>query len=847
MFIQNLFRHWTYRFFAPGVLIREKYEAFRGVLEADSRAHELLADIEEIYISRSPVDISRVEKLCRELSFAVESMVDGLIRISPLENLTLREIYRKINFYLELRIAPPEHPFFPPFVVLLDRPLEGSAALVGGKATNIARVSNELGLPVPRGFAVTTRAFYYFLEFNDLKEPIKKALSGLDLSSSASLEAVSNEILRLIRGAVVPPAVEEEILSAHDIFWGEDVDGEKPFSLAVRSSAVGEDGDLTFAGQFTSVMGVGRDALIDAYKEVLASKYSPRAIDYRVRNGLLDSDTPMAVLVQEVIPAQVSGVLYTRDLAVPEADLSVIYAVTGLGETLVSGEVTPEVVSVSCRDGFEILSRKSGGRAGEIREGTHILDEGHIRILAGWGAQMESFFGRPQDVEWCLDCKGRLYVLQARPLDVEGRGRELFDRQTEDGDEEGALLLEGGETASAGRGCGPVFILDRDSEIGMVPAGAVLVARYGRPHYTTALDRIAAIVTEQGSRAGHLASVAREYATPFLAGLEGATKRLVPGMVVTVDATRRRVTEGCLMAASPSPPAKRDNVFEKSPFRRLLKGVYDIVSPLRLVDPASPRFVAEECRSLHDLIRYVHEKAVGTMFMVGGAKGGSSKGAKKIVSDLPILLYLLDVGGALTPVSKDSAQVTPGDFVSYPLRAFWKGLTDPGVHWSGMAHFNWSDFGDAVAGGGVVSPDSPGLASYMVASDDYLNAHIRFGYHFSIVDALCGENEGLNYCNFRFVGGGGRPEGRGLRALFLQGVLEALGFLVSVKGDLVDARLREMERDELARRLTSLGRLLGATRLMDMQLSSIDQIPGLVSDFLAGRSRFDLEAQGRDG
>jgi len=847
MFIQNLFRHWTYRFFVPGVLVREKYKAFQGVLEADSRAHDLLAEIEEIYISRSPVDISRVEKLCRELSLAVESMVGGLIRISPLENMTIREIYRKINFYLELRIAPPDHPFSPPFVVLLDRLLEGSAALVGGKATNVARVSNELGLPVPRGFAVTTRAFYYFLEFNDLKEPIKKALSDLDLSSSASLDAVSNEIFRLLQDAVVPPVVEEEILSAHDFLWGDDGGGEKPFSLSVRSSAVGEDGDLTFAGQFKSVIGVGRDALIDAYKKVLTSKYSPRAIDYRVRNGLLDSDTPMAVLVQEAIPAHVSGVIYTRDLAVPEADLSLIYAVNGPGEILVSGEVTPEVVTVLRRDGCEILSRKSDALEGGIREGLPVLEDDHIRMLARWGAQLEAFFGRPQDIEWCLDEKGRLYVLQARPLDVEGRGGELLDMQTEDRDEVGALLLDGGETASPGRGCGPVFVLDRDSEIGMVPAGAVLVASYGRPHYAMVLDRIAAIVTEQGSKACHLASVAREYATPYLAGLEGAIQRLAPGMVVTVDATRRRVTEGCLGVDSPSPPAKRDDVFEKSPFRRILKGVYDIVSPLRLVDPASPRFVVEECRSFHDLIRYVHEKAVGTMFMVAGEKVGSVKGAKKLVSDLPILLYLLDVGGALTPASSESAQVTPSDFVSYPLRAFWKGLADPGIHWSGMAHFNWADFGDAVAGGGVVSPDSPGLASYMVASDDYLNTHIRFGYHFAIVDTLCGETEGLNYCNFRFVGGGGRPEGRGLRALFLQGVLEALGFLVSVKGVLVDARLREMERDELASRLTALGRLLGATRLMDMRLSSIDQIPDLVSDFLAGRSRFDLEVQGQDG
>lgn len=223
------------------------------------------------------------------------------------------------------------------------------------------------------------------------------------------------------------------------------------------------------------------------------------------------------------------------------------------------------------------------------------------------------------------------------------------------------------------------------------------------------------------------------------------------------------------------------------------------------------------------------------------------KGAKRLVSDIPILLYLLDVGGAIAPGAKDLAEITPDDFVSHPLRSFWKGLADPSVHWSGLPHFNWADFGDAVAGGGVLSPDSPGVASYMVASSDYLNAHIRFGYHFSILDSLCGESEGLNYCNFRFVGGGGRPEGRGLRALFLQGVLEALGFLVTVKGDLVDARLREMERDEFASRLTTLGRLLGVTRLMDMQISNIGQIPGLVSDFLACRSRFDMEIQGRDG
>ena len=140
--------------------------------------------------------------------------------------------------------------------------------------------------------------------------------------------------------------------------------------------------------------------------------------------------------------------------------------------------------------------------------------------------------------------------------------------------------------------------------------------------------------------------------------------------------------------------------------------------------------------------------------------------------------------------------------------------------------------------GGIASPESTMFSSHAVISNDYMNLNFRFGYHFVIVDALCESNISENSILFRFSGGGADLSQRMLRAEFLNKILIRLGFEVTVKSDLVDGQFKGADLDTSLQRLDMIGRLLGATRLMDMYLKDVSMIEGFVDDFMQGRYHF---------
>jgi pyruvate,water dikinase len=188
--------------------------------------------------------------------------------------------------------------------------------------------------------------------------------------------------------------------------------------------------------------------------------------------------------------------------------------------------------------------------------------------------------------------------------------------------------------------------------------------------------------------------------------------------------------------------------------------------------------------------------------------------------------------------AQDKNEVAPEEILSIPMKAVWEGLTHPGISWSAFRHFNWAQFDNIVMGGGVISKESALLGSYAVLSQDYLNLNMKFGYHFVILDTLCGEEAKGNYILFRFTGGGGSDLGRSLRADFVSGVLERLGFHVKKQGDLVDAQIKEADRKVIQKDLDMVGRLMGATRLMDMYLDAESDVGKFVEDFMNGRYHF---------
>jgi pyruvate,water dikinase len=172
------------------------------------------------------------------------------------------------------------------------------------------------------------------------------------------------------------------------------------------------------------------------------------------------------------------------------------------------------------------------------------------------------------------------------------------------------------------------------------------------------------------------------------------------------------------------------------------------------------------------------------------------------------------------------------------MKAVIKGLLDPGICWTETTHFDWEEYDKIVMNGGIISADDASFGSYAVVARDYMNVNFRFGYHFVILDTRCTAETDNNYILFRFSGGGGSPEGRLLRAVFIKKILTRSGFIVDLKSDLIDARLEHVPFEEMEQTLEVTGRLLGATKIMDMYIKEDQDMDTLAAEFIDGRSDF---------
>jgi len=849
MLIGDLFKYWTYQLFSPGTVLKEKYAAFKSLLTHDKRSHELMAELEEIYYNHQKMDFSAIEKLCSELSLQVAGIVDDLSKVCPACYPDLLFYHKKIDSYIRFMTTPKEAVVSPPYALLLDETGPEDLGLVGGKALNLGIVKKILGHTVPEGFVITTNAYHRFMEANHLRKEIDHRMSTIDIDDTASLSVISGEIRNLIVTARVPPEIEAEIIEYHRSMA---LPEKTAPGVAVRSSAVGEDSQASFAGQYMTALNVRKENLVKTYQEIIASKYSPEAIYYRINYGLLDSDTPMAVLVLNMIDAGTSGVMYTGDLGNSESGNLKIHAIWGLGELLVGGQTPADIVTVSKEPSPRIIDKLVALKplqivyspdvktksipVEELKQKALSIDDRCAEKLAEWGLALEKYYGKPQDIEWCIDRSGNIFILQSRPLRT-GVPRSLTRPECDFSDVRNEILVSGGERAAYGIGSGKVFQIKNESDIDAVPDGSVLVAGDASPKYVKVMNRLSAVVTDTGSSAGHFASVAREFGVPTLVNTRNASAVLDHGQTVTVHADGGTVYAGTVTRMLESPCAKA-NLIVNSPYMRKLRYIMKFVSTLDLVDPDHKSFTPQHCRSFHDIIRFSHEKVVQEMFHISDNRLRKLSLAKKLASTIPMQFYVLDVGGGLRDDSKQDKEVRIDDVQNKAMRALWTGLTHPDIPWGAFNHFDWEAHDRIVMSGGIASPKSTMFASHAVISAEYMNLNLRFGYHFVIVDALCGGERSDNSILFRFSGGGADLAQRMLRATFLKQVLNRLDFNVTVKSDLIDGQLKGADIDTNLQRLEMIGRLLGASRLMDMYLKDASMIEGFVDDFMQGRYHF---------
>jgi len=296
--------------------------------------------------------------------------------------------------------------------------------MAGGKGASLARMA-AAGLPVPRGFVVCTSAFQSFLETHGGTRLVLELTGDLDVHDSSALDNAANRLRKLITGSPLPQDLREAMAQAYDDL------GRQP-AVAVRSSAVSEDGDAaSFAGQQDTFLNVrGEEAVARQVQACWASFFGSRAMFYRAKKGAL-SDTRMAVVVQEMVRADKSGVLFTIDPIRKRRDRMVIEAVFGLGEGIVSGEITPDHYVLERETGAvveEFISvqpvavtydaQLDGTRHVELSEAQgaeRVLDGDQLERVRSMGLRVEAFFGAPQDIEWSFR-NDELLLLQSRPV-----------------------------------------------------------------------------------------------------------------------------------------------------------------------------------------------------------------------------------------------------------------------------------------------------------------------------------------------------------------------------------------------------------------------------------------------
>jgi pyruvate,water dikinase len=822
MYLRQLFKHWTLQVFTPGRLLRRKYKSFKELLRHDKKSLELISDLEELLYGRVQADWAQVEALVQALGWSIGCLIQSLVAMHPGAYRPLEEHFHQFESSLSQAVSLPAEDTGPPYTITLAEAAQ-APGLAGGKAHTLGRVLGETELPVPRGFVVTTNACHLFLQHNHLRHRLDELLAKVRLGDCDRLEGLARQMAALVSQADIPPVIAAEITQRLQDYQRQGMRG--PWAL--RSSAVCEDGETCFAGQYASVLNVSDSAVFEAYKEVLASKYSPRAVAYRIRCGLADQENPMAALCLEMVDAAVSGVVYTLEQKCPGAadTCMAVYAIPGLGEQLVSGRAGPEVHYLSREEQPRPLgslassyrSEETGGKGPYLSEETAVL-------LAGWGMMLEKILQQPQDMEWCQDKQGALFLLQSRPLKTEVVSADKFLEASALPEVDNPVLLEGGVTASHGIGMGRVYQVRGEEELVKVSENAVLVSPSLSPAFATIIERLRAVVSQGGSRASHFASVAREYGLPVIVGAPRATKLLSPGQLVTVDANHCRVYQGEVESFKGrlyQPAVGREN-----PFFKRLRALMQLVSPLHLTDPASADFAPQGCRSLHDFVRFVHEKATAEMFSLVGRSGRGLARARRLQSNLPLVMYVLDLEDGIAPEAGASKTVDPRFITCKAMQAFWEGLNHPDVVWQdGLRYMDWEEFDRLSAG--IITARSRALASYVILSRNYLHLMLRLGYHFAILDAFCADDPETNYVAFRFKGGGGNFENRMLRLQYIKIILEWAGFAVQSRGDLLDARYERQEAGLILSRLTLLGLLQGKTCLLDISLTSPDQVISL--------------------
>ncbi len=375
------------------------------------------------------------------------------------------------------------------------------------------------------------------------------------------------------------------------------------------------------------------------------------------------------------------------------------------------------------------------------------------------------------------------------------------------------IIIDKGKVASKGIGLGKAFILNSEDDLKIFPAGAVLVTKYSSSNFSPIIKNASAVVTDVGAITVHLAAVARESGVPMIVNTENATEIIKDGMEITVDAINGIIYDGEIHELEKIKVEQKSDKLATD-FEKELKLLWKNIMPLNLPNPKDKDFCVENCRTLHDIARYAHQRVMEEIF---GITDGFPSGieAVKLTGIVPLVIYLIDLGDGL-PEQASLKKITRQDILSIPLSAFINGLAS--IKWPEPRIPDISGIMGMIAHTASMSEaemSSMSEKSFAFISKDYMNFSINLGYHLSVIEALTGDNIIDNYIRFYFKGGGADFQRRLRRVKLISRVLKKLDFNVYAREDIINAILTKDNKESLLNKLLVIGKLTAYTKQLD--------------------------------
>jgi pyruvate,water dikinase len=808
-------------------LFQRRYHALRLLLAANTHALNDMATMEQAAIEGGGFGMTFVRSHSTEVGVNVFKMVRNLDILAPEKYTLLFDRLQEIESRIDAELVTVPGPEDVPPVLMMSQVRRKHFDVAGTKMANLGEIAGGVGLTVPDGFIITTSVCRRLIIANDLQTEIDRLLQAYQSEELDELFVLSSRLQQLVLKAEVPPDIAKAIESA-----AEAVRPTPNSTFAMRSSALGEDAaGVSFAGQYESLLNVRPSHLVEGYLEVIASTYTPQAMQYRKQRGLRDDQVAMSVGCLVMISARSGGVAYSGNPGDDRDQNIHISSAWGLPKAIVDGRFGSDLIVIRRGDVPKIATREIGNKqtrfACHPREGVRraevpaemrcqpsVSDDEALEI-ADATLRLEDHFGTPVDVEWAISEDDELVILQCRPLSP---SRGAPDRSPPP--DVPTPVVSGGVNASPGAAAGTVHRVSRDADALSFRRGSILTLSQPLPRWAALLDRAAAVVAEEGGVAGHLATVARELGVPAILGA-GPLDVLEHGTEVTVDASARAIYAGRIQAlledAGPRPELAID-----SPVRDALRRVLVHISPLNLIDPDSLDFKPANCQTLHDITRFCHEQAVREIFAFGTVTEFPQYASKQLHHNVPMQWWVLDLGNGFKDTVKGK-YVHLEEIACGPMLALWAGMV--AIPWDGPPAVSGRGLGsvlfEATANPALANPFKKPYANrnYFIISKHFMNLQSRFGFHFTNVEALAGDRPEENYLSFSFKGGAADHERKVGRARLIGDLLADRGFETKITEDMVAARRTHLEQLEVEQGLRVVGYLLMHTRQLDMVMN----------------------------